>query len=151
MEKKGIRFILNANVQSVTNVEKGTTLTYKDTTSSELNTLKADAILLATGRKPNTENLNLKAAGVEVNERGAIIADEHLKTTTPHIRVIGDVKGGLQFTYVSLDDYRIIREDLFGNKDRMTTDREPISYSVFIDPPLSRIGMSEEEDRKSVV
>ena len=148
MEKKGIRFILNANVQSVTNVEKGTTLTYKDTTSSELNTLKADAILLATGRKPNTENLNLKAAGVEVNERGAIIADEHLKTTTPHIRVIGDVKGGLQFTYVSLDDYRIIREDLFGNKDRMTTDREPISYSVFIDPPLSRIGMSEEDAKK---
>ena len=148
LEKKGIRFILNANVQSVTNVEKGTTITYKDTTSSELNTLKADAILLATGRKPNTENLNLKAAGVEVNERGAIIADEHLKTTTPHIRVIGDVKGGLQFTYVSLDDYRIIREDLFGNKDRMTTDREPISYSVFIDPPLSRIGMSEEDAKK---
>ena len=147
-QKKGFRFILNANVQSVTNVEKGTTITYKDTTSSELNTLKADAILLATGRKPNTENLNLKAAGVEVNERGAIIADEHLKTTTPHIRVIGDVKGGLQFTYVSLDDYRIIREDLFGNKDRMTTDREPISYSVFIDPPLSRIGMSEEDAKK---
>lgn len=51
------------------------------------------------GRKPNTESLNLKAAGVEVNERGAIIVDEYLKTTTPHIRAIGDVKGGLQFTY----------------------------------------------------
>lgn len=113
LEKKGIRFILNANVQSVTNGEKEATLTYKDTASGELNTLQADAILLATGRKPNTESLNLKAAGVEVNERGAIIVDEYLKTTTPHIRAIGDVKGGLQFTYVSLDDYRIIREDLF--------------------------------------
>lgn len=100
------------------------------------------------GRKPNTESLNLKATGVEVNERGAIIVDEHLKTTTPHIRAIGDVKGGLQFTYVSLDDYRIIREDLFGNGDRATTNREPISYSVFIEPPLSRIGMNEEEARK---
>ena len=92
--------------------------------------------------------MNLKAAGVEVNERGAIIVDEYLKTTTPHIRAIGDVKGGLQFTYVSLDDYRIIREDLFGNKDRATIDREPISYSVFIEPPLSRIGMNEEDARK---
>ena len=148
LEKKGIRFILNANVQSVTNGEKEATLTYKDTASGELNTLQADAILLATGRKPNTESLNLKAAGVEVNERGAIIVDEYLKTTTPHIRAIGDVKGGLQFTYVSLDDYRIIREDLFGNRDRATTNREPISYSVFIEPPLSRIGMNEEEARK---
>ena len=139
---------MNANVQSVTNGEKEATLTYKDTASGELNTLQADAILLATGRKPNTESLNLKAAGVEVNERGAIIVDEYLKTTTPHIRAIGDVKGGLQFTYVSLDDYRIIREDLFGNRDRATTDREPISYSVFIEPPLSRIGMNEEEARK---
>ena len=74
--------------------------------------------------------------------------DEYLKTKTPHIRAIGDVKGGLQFTYVSLDDYRIIREDLFGNRDRATIDREPISYSVFIEPPLSRIGMNEEEARK---
>ena len=77
----------------MTNGEKEATLTYKDTASGELNTLQADAILLATGRKPNTESLNLKAAGVEVNERGAIIVDEHLKTTTPHVHTIGDVKG----------------------------------------------------------
>ena len=56
-----------------------------------------------------------------------------------------DVKGGLQFTYISLDDYRIVREDLFGDKERKTNDRNPVSYSVFIDPPLARIGLNEEE------
>lgn len=103
---------------------------------------------MATGRRPNTAGLNLPEAGVEVNERGAIIVNEHLQTTNPNIRAIGDVKGGLQFTYISLDDYRILREDLFGAGERKVSDREPVSYSVFIDPPLSRIGMSETEARE---
>lgn len=116
--------------------------------TGEVLRLDADAILLATGRRPNTAGLNLSAAGVEVNERGAIIVNEHLQTTNPNIRAIGDVKGGLQFTYISLDDYRILREDLFGAGERKVSDREPVSYSVFIDPPLSRIGMNEDEARK---
>ena len=58
---------------------------------------------------------------------------------------MGDVKGGLQFTYISLDDYRIIRDDLFGNKERTANDRNPVAYSVFIDPPLSHVGLTEEE------
>ena len=110
--------------------------------------LEADAVLLATGRRPNTKDLNLEVAGVETDARGAIIVDEYLKTTQPNIRAVGDVKGGLQFTYISLDDYRIIREDLFGDKERTTNDRNPVSYSVFIDPPLARIGLNEEEARK---
>ena len=148
LEKKGIRFILNANVQSIHDKEGLASLTYKDSKSGRSNTIEADAVLLATGRKPNTEHLNLQAAGVQVNDRGAIIVDEYLRTTFPNIRAIGDVKGGLQSTYISLDDYRVIREDLFGDKSRGTTDRDPVSYSVFIAPPLSRIGMSEEEARK---
>ena len=83
-----------------------------------------------------------------MDERGAIRVDEHLKTTNSHIWALGDVKGGLQFTYISQDDYRIIRENLFGKKERNLNDREPVSYSVFIDPPLARIGMSEEDARK---
>ena len=70
-----------------------------------------------------------------------------MRTTNPAIRAIGDVKGGLQFTYISLDDYRIIREDLFGAGERRTDDREPVSYSVFMDPPLARVGLSETEAR----
>ena len=144
LEQKGIVFRLNARVQSV----KDSDVIYRDAVTGEEHQLHADAILLATGRRPNTAGLNLAAAGVEVNERGAIVVDDYLQTTNPKIHAIGDVKGGLQFTYISLDDYRILREDLFGAGERKVSDRDPVSYSVFIDPPLSRIGLSEAEARK---
>lgn len=148
LEKKGVAFCLNAKVQSVKYVDQKAIITFGDSLTNEVLELEADAVLLATGRRPNTEGLNLEVAGVEVDARGAIIVDEYLKTTNPDIRAVGDVKGGLQFTYISLDDYRIIREDLFGKKGRKMTDRNPVSYSVFIDPPLSRIGINEDEARK---
>lgn len=148
LEKKGIVFRMNAKVQSVNRVEDKAIVTFADSQTSEVFVLEADAVLLATGRRPNTKDLNLEVAGVEVDVRGAIIVDEYLKTTNPNIRAVGDVKGGLQFTYISLDDYRIVREDLFGDKERRTGDRNPVSYSVFIDPPLSRVGLNEEEARR---
>ncbi len=148
LEKKGIFFRMNAKVQSVNRVEDKAIVTFADSQTSEVFVLEADAVLLATGRRPNTKDLNLEVAGVEVDVRGAIIVDEYLKTTNPNIRAVGDVKGGLQFTYISLDDYRIVREDLFGDKERRTGDRNPVSYSVFIDPPLSRVGLNEEEARR---
>ncbi len=141
LERKGITFHMNAQVQSV----QDCMVFYKDSATGKEYSLEADAILLATGRRPSTSGLNLEAAGVRLDERGAILVDEHLRTTNPGIHAIGDVKGGLQFTYISLDDYRIIREDMFGEGGRTVSDRNPVSYSVFIDPPLSRIGMSEEE------
>ena len=139
LEKKGIVFRMNAKVQSVNRVEDKAIVTFADSQTNEVFVLEADA---------NTKDLNLEVAGVEVDVRGAIIVDEYLKTTNPNIRAVGDVKGGLQFTYISLDDYRIVREDLFGDKERRTGDRNPVSYSVFIDPPLSRIGLNEEEARR---
>ena len=148
LEKKGLVFRMNAKVQSVNRVEDKAIVTFADSQTNEVFVLEADAVLLATGRRPNTKDLNLEVAGVEVDVRGAIIVDEYLKTTNPNIRAVGDVKGGLQFTYISLDDYRIVREDLFGDKERRTGDRNPVSYSVFIDPPLSRIGLNEEEARR---
>ena len=148
LEKKGIVFRMNAKVQSVNRVEDKAIVTFADSQTNEVFVLEADAVLLATGRRPNTKDLNLEVAGVEVDVGGAIIVDEYLKTTNPNIRAVGDVKGGLQFTYISLDDYRIVREDLFGDKERRTGDRNPVSYSVFIDPPLSRIGLNEEEARR---
>ena len=148
LEKKGIVFRMNAKVQSVNRVEDKAIVTFADSQTNEVFVLEADAVLLATGRRPNTKDLNLEVAGVEVDVRGAIIVDEYPKTTNPNIRAVGDVKGGLQFTYISLDDYRIVREDLFGDKERRTGDRNPVSYSVFIDPPLSRVGLNEEEARR---
>jgi pyruvate/2-oxoglutarate dehydrogenase complex dihydrolipoamide dehydrogenase (E3) component len=144
LENKGIKFILSAKVTSVSESSSASQVNYDDA-SGNPHSLDAEAVLLATGRRPAISNLNLAAAGVEVDARGAIIVDEHLVTTNPHVRALGDVKGGLQFTYISLDDYRIVREDLFGNGNRVLNDRNPVSYSVFIDPPLSRIGIGEDE------
>jgi pyruvate/2-oxoglutarate dehydrogenase complex dihydrolipoamide dehydrogenase (E3) component len=144
LEKKGIKFILNAKVKYV----DGHVIHYENAITGEAISLNGDAILLATGRRPYTEGLNLASAGVETDERGAIKVNSHLVTTNPHIRAVGDVKGGLQFTYISLDDYRIVREDLSGNGHRELTDRNPVAYSVFIDPPLARIGINEDEANK---
>ena len=101
----------------------------------------ADAVLLATGRIPNTD-LTLENTDIELEEHGAIKVNPHLQTTVPHIYAAGDVKGGLQFTYISLDDFRILKAKLFGNKDRTTENRGQIPYTVFIDPPLSRVGVT---------
>lgn len=145
LEKKGVIFRMNARVQSITHTEKEATVTYLNTETNESFTFLSDAVLLATGRKPNTQDLNLQAAGVMVDDRGAIKVDDQLRTTQPNIWAVGDVKGGLQFTYISLDDYRIIRDYLFGDHARKASDRNPVSYSVFIDPPLSHIGLNETE------
>lgn len=145
MESKGVEFRLNAQVQSITDTDEATVVAYRDAADQTEHELFADAVLVATGRKPNTESLNPGAAGVKTDERGTIIVDEYLRTTAPNIWAMGDVKGGLQFTYISLDDYRIIREQLFGKGTRTTADRNPVAYSVFIDPPLSRVGMTEKE------
>ena len=73
--------------------------------------------------------------------------DDRLRTSQPHIRALGDVKGGLQFTYISLDDFRIVRDALWGEGKRDTGNRGPVAYAVFMDPPLARVGLSEEEAR----
>lgn len=106
-------------------------------------------MLLATGHRPATAGLNLEAAGIETDDRGAVRVDAHLRTTAPRVFAAGDVTGGLQFTYVSLDDFRIIRDVLLGDGARTTANRGPVPYSVFIEPTLSHVGMHEEEARKA--
>ncbi len=149
LENKGVVFVMNAKVEKIADAGITAVATYVDSKSGERVSLEADAVLLATGRRPATSSLNLDAAGIKTDNRGAIIVDEHLVTTNPAVRALGDVKGGLQFTYVSLDDFRIVREELFGNHDRSLADRDPVVYSVFIDPPLARIGMNEDEAARS--
>ena len=149
LEKRGIAFRMQAKVGPVHDTAQGVSVTVTDGQTGGNYEITADAVLLATGRRPATEGLNLAAAGVETTERGAIKVDGHLHTTTPRIYAVGDVTGGLQFTYVSLDDYRIVRDELFGRGERTTANRGPVPYSVFIDPPLSHVGMHEEEARKA--
>ncbi|CDI42057.1 FAD-containing oxidoreductase [Lactobacillus helveticus] len=139
MENSGVTFELGVKINRV----DGQTVFYeKDGQSHEM---VADRILVATGRKPNTENLGLENTAIQLTDRGAIKVDEHLQTTVPNVWAIGDVKGGLQFTYISLDDFRIIKDQLFGSGKRSLSDRINVPYSVFITPSLSRVGLSEKE------
>lgn len=103
-----------------------------------------NALLLATGRKPNIEGLGLENTSVEVNDRGAIVVDDLLKTTADHIWALGDVNGGPQFTYISLDDFRIVKDQLFGDGNYTKKQRNNVPYSVFIDPVLSHVGLNEK-------
>lgn len=148
MEKKGIEIRLNTRTQSIHDTNDGVTLAYSDVSDGTPYFVNGDAILIATGRKPMIKELNLEAAGVEVNAHGAIVVNDQLRTKVPHVWAMGDVKGGLQFTYLSLDDFRIIRDQLFGDKKRDIGDRDPVPYAVFIDPPLAHIGITEEEALK---
>ena len=148
MEKKGIEIHLNTRAQSIHDTSDGVTLTYLDVSDGTPYFVDGDAILIATGRKPMIEGLNLQAAGVKVDAHGAIVVNDQLRTTVPHVWAMGDVKGGPQFTYLSLDDFRIIRDQLFGDKKRDIGDRDPVQYAVFIDPPLAHIGITEEEALK---
>lgn len=142
-EAKGVKFLLKSKIEEILDKDgKGYVKISNEQGESEI---ESDAILVAIGRKPNTEGLNLEVAGVKTDEKGAIAVDETLKTTADNIWAMGDVKGGLQFTYISLDDFRIIRDNIFGNGNRTVSDRNVIPYSVFINPPLSRVGMTEAE------
>lgn len=145
LENKGISFVLNSKVKSFKEEENEIAVTYLDTLTNLETEVKGDVVLIATGRKPNTEGLNLEAAGVKTTDRGAVVVDNRLRTNIPNIWAIGDVNGGLQFTYISLDDFRIIKDNLFGEGKRTTDDRGAIPYSVFIEPSLARVGLSETE------
>jgi pyruvate/2-oxoglutarate dehydrogenase complex dihydrolipoamide dehydrogenase (E3) component len=109
--------------------------------------LAGSHLLAAAGRTPNTEQLNLAAAGVETNQQGFIKANDRLETNVPGVYALGDVKGGPQFTHISYDDFRIIRTNLIEGGNA-SVDERLVPYTVFIDPQLGRIGLSETEARK---
>src|SRR5215208_2238098 len=109
-------------------------------------TLSGSHLLAATGRTPNTDTLNPEAAGVKTDERGYIKVDERLKTNVEGVWALGDVKGGPAFTHVSYDDFRILRTNLLEGGDATIADR-PVPYTMFIDPQLGRIGLSEQDAR----
>lgn len=141
LEDKGIHFKFGAKAEEIEENNKDeVTLTL-----SNREQVTANAVLLATGRKPNVENLGLDNTSIELTEEGAIKVNDHLETTVNNVYALGDVKGGMQFTYISLDDYRIVKNHLFGDKEYSLEGRKNVPYSVFIDPPLSRVGMTAKE------
>jgi pyruvate/2-oxoglutarate dehydrogenase complex dihydrolipoamide dehydrogenase (E3) component len=100
---------------------------------------------VCTGRTPVTTDLDLEKAGVELDGRGHVVTDEHLRTTADHVWAAGDVAGSPQFTHASWNDYRIIRANLTG-WDAVTTGRL-VPYTIFITPELARIGLTEAQAR----
>lgn len=140
---RGIKIIRFAKTESINDEADHAVLSVAIDGKTE--EIEADAVLVAVGRRPNIQGLNVEAAGIELNERGAVKTDEHLRTSVPGIWAMGDVVGGLQFTYISLDDFRIVKSDILGDGSRTTKNRGEVPYTVFLDPPLSRVGMSEEE------
>jgi pyruvate/2-oxoglutarate dehydrogenase complex dihydrolipoamide dehydrogenase (E3) component len=142
---EGIHLITGARVIDVRDNDITSTVVYEK--DGQTLTIEADAVLAATGRRPATSNLNLAAAGVHTTGSGAIEVDERLRTTQPHIFALGDVNGGPQFTYVALDDARIVLDQLLGEGKRRTTDRVAIPHTLFITPPLATAGLTEKEAR----
>jgi pyruvate/2-oxoglutarate dehydrogenase complex dihydrolipoamide dehydrogenase (E3) component len=105
-------------------------------------------VLLAVGRRPNTDDLGLERAGVKVDERGYIVVGDDLSTSTPGIWAMGDCNGRGAFTHTAYNDFEIVAANLLDGETRRVSDRLP-GYALFIDPPLGRVGMTEDEARKA--
>jgi pyruvate/2-oxoglutarate dehydrogenase complex dihydrolipoamide dehydrogenase (E3) component len=113
----------------------------------EARTVTGSHLLIAAGRIPNTDGLNLSATGVAVDQHGYVKVNEYLETAASGIYALGDVKGGPAFTHISYDDYRVVAGNLLNGQHRSIRDRI-LPYTVFIDPQLGRIGLTESEARK---
>ncbi len=143
LEKRGVRILTGAAVKRI---EEGTVV-YERAEEGEQR-LDSDAILIAAGRRPNTESLQVQRAGIRLSPAGAVLTDDLLRTNVPGIWALGDVTGRQQFTYLSLDDYRIVLHQLESDASRTVQNRGSVPYSVFMDPPLSRVGLTEQEALK---
>jgi pyruvate/2-oxoglutarate dehydrogenase complex dihydrolipoamide dehydrogenase (E3) component len=143
----GIRIILEADTHSAAQDQDGTIHLKLTCPEGHMN-VTGSHLLVAAGRIPNSDTLNLPAAGVETDERGYVKVDKRLRTTTEGVYALGDIKGGPAFTHIAYDDYRIVKTNLFDGGDASTEGRI-LPYVVFIDPQLGRIGLSETDTASS--
>ncbi len=142
LREEGLEILLGAKADAVQKTTNGLSLTVAIGGSAPR--VEGTHLLIATGRKPNTEALNLQAAGIASDEKGFIRVNGKLETNVPGVYAVGDVKGGPAFTHVSYDDYRVLKTNLIDGGSRSIEGR-PLPYCVFIDPQLGRIGASERE------
>ena len=139
---EGIDTILNAQVRRISGMS-GHSVTVVIEQNGREEILAGTHLLVAAGRRPNTGDIGLELAGVELTDRGYIKVNERLETTAPGVWAIGEVAGSPQFTHVSVDDFRVVHSNLTGG-NRVTTGRQ-IPFCVFTDPEFARIGLSEKE------
>ena len=145
MEEDGLEVLLNT--EAVSAQKQGSNIELTVRTPEGERALSGTHLLVAVGRKPNTEDLNLSAAGVETDARGNVKVNNKLETNVDGLYALGDVNGGPQFTHISFDDFRVIRTNLIEGGNA-TTDQRLLPYVVFIDPQLGRIGISETEAKE---
>jgi pyruvate/2-oxoglutarate dehydrogenase complex dihydrolipoamide dehydrogenase (E3) component len=152
MEEDGMNVLLNTKVANIKGDPHGNlahkVIVFYQAENGRDVAIGGSHILIATGRTPNTDTLNLSAAGVEMDSRGHITVDSKLQTNVPHIYALGDVHGGPAFTHMSYDDFRVIKENFISQsgKDLTTTDRQ-VPYVMYIDPQLGHVGLHEHEAR----
>jgi pyruvate/2-oxoglutarate dehydrogenase complex dihydrolipoamide dehydrogenase (E3) component len=146
MQQDGIDVLLNAKAQRVAKEGPQIKLAVAAAGEGESRILSASHLLVATGRVPNSDTLNITAAGIAADKRGFIQVNAKLETNVAGIYALGDIKGGPAFTHISYDDYRIIRTNLI-EKGSASTDGRLVPYTVFIDPQLGRVGLTEAEAR----
>jgi pyruvate/2-oxoglutarate dehydrogenase complex dihydrolipoamide dehydrogenase (E3) component len=139
---EGVDILLNARIKQVSG-KSGDSVTVVVEQNGIEKVLEGTHILVATGRKPNTEGLGLELTGAELTDRGFIKVNERLQTTAPGVWAIGEVAGSPQFTHISIDDFRVVHSNLSGG-NRVTTGRQ-VPYCLFTDPELAHIGLSETE------
>jgi pyruvate/2-oxoglutarate dehydrogenase complex dihydrolipoamide dehydrogenase (E3) component len=141
LEKEGIEIHCGASAKAVEKVDDGILLTVEKQNGT--NTYQGSHLLIAAGRKPNTEQLNLEKAGIKTNERGYIEVDDHGCTHQAGVFALGDVNGRGAFTHTSVNDAEVVLDHLFGGR-RKLSDRTLV-YGLFTDPPLGRVGMNEKQ------
>ncbi len=146
LEEDGIRVDTNSAVARIERDGAGNVTVHYECEGCA-RSVTGSHVLIAIGRKPNTEDLDLSAAGVAVDKSGYVIVDSTLQTKIPGIYALGDVKGGPAFTHVSYDDYRIIRDRWLRKLDARLGDRL-VPNTTFIDPQLAHVGLNETEARK---
>ncbi|MGO2859995.1 MAG: dihydrolipoyl dehydrogenase family protein [Brevibacterium sp.] len=142
----GVTIVNDASVTAVADGADAATVTYE--VGGETKSIDAEAVLLAVGRKPATADLGLEKAGIDTDERGFITVDEYLRTSAEGVYAFGDVNGGPMFTYISLDDNRILADQLLGEGTRSTKDRGSVPYTMFLTPPVARVGLTERAARE---
>ncbi|HVC89723.1 MAG TPA: mercuric reductase [Acidobacteriaceae bacterium] len=145
LREDGIEVLLDAKTQRVGGDANKITLEFRQGT--EQRKLEGTHLLVAVGRTPNTEDLDLPAAGIATDDKGFVRVNARLETNVAGVYGIGDVKGGPAFTHISYDDFRILRANLLENKN-VTIEGRRVPYTIFIDPQLGRIGLTEKEARE---
>ncbi|HET7478149.1 MAG TPA: mercuric reductase [Rubrobacteraceae bacterium] len=145
LREDGIEVLLNTQTRRAEQDANGKIHLTVETLGGE-HTLTGTHLLVAAGRPPNTDTLNLETAGIETDKRNFIKANERLETSVEGVYALGDIKGGPAFTHISYDDFRIIKTNLLEGGDATIADRS-VPYTMFIDPQLGRIGLSEQEAR----